>query len=284
MTRRRRAPRPPTGLGRRPRPGAMPRTVAGRPGARPRWSRLLGHRLVPAVGVLTWAIGLGVRRRQHRGPAPRAGPRSSAWSPRSCCGSASCCSASRCPSRSIAALGLPLIAVVAVSLVGTLVFTTWLGQPDGAEPGPEPAHRHRHRHLRRLGHRGDGGHRRRRRGGRHRRDRDGDAVRDHGPGRCCRCCRAPRAQRPAVRRLGRGQRPRGRPGGRRGQPGRGRRARHRGRRQAHPGRDARARRGRRQRHPAGRVARRRHRGRRGHRSCRCSCSASSPASRCAAPA
>ena len=89
--------------------------------------------------------------------------------------------------------------------------------------------------------------------------------------------------RPAVRHLGRGQRPRGRPGGGRGQPRRRRRRRDRGRRQADPRRDAGTGRGRRQRHPADEVVRRLRGRRAARRSCPCSCSASSRASRSAAP-
>ena len=57
----------------------------------------LGHRLVPAVGVLTWSIGLGVVAANIgicRATASRRWPSS----PRSSFAWASSCSASRCPS------------------------------------------------------------------------------------------------------------------------------------------------------------------------------------------
>ena len=87
---------------------------------------LLAHRLVPAVGVLTWAVGLGVAAanlnvlpaacRTALGPLTkkllRVGVTLLGFS---------------VSLGAIAALGAPVIAIVAATLVGTLAFTTWLG-------------------------------------------------------------------------------------------------------------------------------------------------------------
>jgi uncharacterized integral membrane protein (TIGR00698 family) len=94
---------------------------------------LLAHQLVPAVGVLTWAIGLGVlaantRLLPSQGVAPlarvtkrllRAGIVLLGFS---------------VSFGAITALGLPVIAVVATSLVATLAVTTWVGRRLGLSP------------------------------------------------------------------------------------------------------------------------------------------------------
>ena len=150
----------------------------------------LGHRLVPAVGVLTWSIGLGVvaanlgvlPRQRHRaaGPGHQEAP-----------------ARRHRPARLLGLVRLDRRARPPAHRrrrrePGRHPRGHDLARAaDGPQPGQEPAHRHRHRDLRGLGHRGDGGHRRRRRGGRHRRDRDGDAVRHLRARRCCRCSRVP---------------------------------------------------------------------------------------------
>jgi uncharacterized integral membrane protein (TIGR00698 family) len=87
---------------------------------------VLGHAVVPQVGVLTWAIGLGVAAANLRVlPQPEV-KRLGAVTKRLLRIGIVLLGFSVSFS-SIAAMGLPLVAVVAVSLVGTLVFTTWLG-------------------------------------------------------------------------------------------------------------------------------------------------------------
>ena len=87
----------------------------------------LGHRLVPAVGVLTWSIGLGVVA-ANIGVLPRAGVTPLARVTKKLLSVGIVLLGFAVSFGSIAALGLPLIAVVAVSLVATLVVTTWIGR------------------------------------------------------------------------------------------------------------------------------------------------------------
>jgi uncharacterized integral membrane protein (TIGR00698 family) len=118
------------------------------PAAEPRWRGLalvglvlalglggafLGHRLVPAVGVLTWAIGLGVLA-ANTGLLPRRGIAPLAVVTKKLLRVGIVLLGFAVSFGSIAALGLPLIAVVAVSLVATLVVTTWLGRRLGLSP------------------------------------------------------------------------------------------------------------------------------------------------------
>jgi uncharacterized integral membrane protein (TIGR00698 family) len=91
---------------------------------------LLGHQLVPAVGVLTWAIALGVVA-ANVGVLPETGSRQLGLVTKRLLRVGIVLLGFSVSFASIAALGLPLIAVVAVSLVGTLLFTTWLGQRMG---------------------------------------------------------------------------------------------------------------------------------------------------------
>ena len=93
----------------------------------------LGHRFVPAVGVLTWAIGLGVVA-ANIGVLPRSGTASLARVTKKLLRVGIVLLGFSVSFGSIAALGLPLIAVVAVSLVGTLVVTTWVGRRMGLSP------------------------------------------------------------------------------------------------------------------------------------------------------
>ena len=93
----------------------------------------LGHRLVPAVGVLTWSIGLGVVA-ANIGVLPRRGIAPLARVTKKLLRVGIVLLGFSVSFGSIAALGLPLIAVVAVSLVGTLVVTTWVGRRMGLSP------------------------------------------------------------------------------------------------------------------------------------------------------
>jgi uncharacterized integral membrane protein (TIGR00698 family) len=88
---------------------------------------VLGHWLVPPVGVLTWAIALGVVAANARLlPATVAGQVAPVT--RRLLRVGIVLLGFSVSFASIAALGLPLIALVAGSLVGTLTFTVWLGR------------------------------------------------------------------------------------------------------------------------------------------------------------
>lgn len=91
---------------------------------------VLGHHLVPQVGILTWSIALGVAA-ANLGLLPRSGARQLGLVTRKLLRVGIVLLGFSVSFASIAALGLPLIAVVAASLVGTLVFTTWLGRRMG---------------------------------------------------------------------------------------------------------------------------------------------------------
>ena len=93
----------------------------------------LGHRLVPAVGVLTWSIGLGVVA-ANVGILPRRGGAALAVVTKKLLRVGIVLLGFSVSFGSIAALGLPLVAVVAASLVGTLVVTTWVGRRMGLSP------------------------------------------------------------------------------------------------------------------------------------------------------
>jgi uncharacterized integral membrane protein (TIGR00698 family) len=91
---------------------------------------VLGHLLVPAVGILTWSIALGVAA-ANLGLLPGAGARQLGAMTKKLLRVGIVLLGFSASFASITALGLPLIAVVAVSLAGTLVFTTWLGRRMG---------------------------------------------------------------------------------------------------------------------------------------------------------
>jgi uncharacterized integral membrane protein (TIGR00698 family) len=93
----------------------------------------LGHRLVPAVGVLTWSIGLGVLAANVRVLPRRAGA-SLARVTKKLLRVGIVLLGFSVSFGSITALGLPVIAVVAVTLVTTLVVTTWVGRAVGLSP------------------------------------------------------------------------------------------------------------------------------------------------------
>ena len=94
---------------------------------------VLGHRLVPQVGILTWGICLGTLV-GNIGVLPRTGAMQLGLFSKTLLQVGIVllgCSASVA---SITALGLPLLAVIAVSVVSTLLFTTWLGTRLGLSP------------------------------------------------------------------------------------------------------------------------------------------------------
>jgi uncharacterized integral membrane protein (TIGR00698 family) len=91
---------------------------------------VLGHLLVPQVGILTWAIGLGVAA-ANLGLLPRAASTLLAPVTKKLLRVGIVLLGFSVSFASITALGLPLIAIVAGSLVGTLVLTTWLGRRMG---------------------------------------------------------------------------------------------------------------------------------------------------------
>jgi len=88
---------------------------------------LTGHRLVPQVGTLTWAIGLGVTV-ANLGLLPSAVNRTLGRMTKRLLRIGIVLLGFSVSFASIAALGPRLIAVVVTSLVGTLTFTTWLGR------------------------------------------------------------------------------------------------------------------------------------------------------------
>jgi uncharacterized integral membrane protein (TIGR00698 family) len=94
---------------------------------------VLGHHLVPQVGILTWAIGLGVLA-GNIGALPQIATEQLGLITRKLLRAGIVLLGFSVSIASITALGLPLIAVVAVSLVGSLVFTTWLGRRMGLSP------------------------------------------------------------------------------------------------------------------------------------------------------
>jgi uncharacterized integral membrane protein (TIGR00698 family) len=87
----------------------------------------LGHALVPQAGVLTLAIGLGVVA-ANVGLVPRSSAHSIGLITKKLLRVGIVLLGFSVSFASIAALGLPVIAVIAVSVAGTLAFTTWLGR------------------------------------------------------------------------------------------------------------------------------------------------------------
>jgi uncharacterized integral membrane protein (TIGR00698 family) len=94
---------------------------------------LLAHRVVPQVGILTWAIGLGVLV-GNIGVLPQRGAKQLGLVTKRLLRMGIVLLGFSVSFASVAALGLPLIAVVAVGLVSTLVFTTWIGNRMGLRP------------------------------------------------------------------------------------------------------------------------------------------------------
>ena len=94
----------------------------------------LGHLLLPAVGVLTWAIGLGVAATNLGLLPAAAAPRLGSLTKRLLRVGVVLLGFS-VSFASIAALGLPMVALVAGVLVSTVLFTLWLGRKAGVS-GP----------------------------------------------------------------------------------------------------------------------------------------------------
>jgi uncharacterized integral membrane protein (TIGR00698 family) len=86
----------------------------------------LGHRLVPSVGVLTWAVALGVVA-ANTGLLPAAGQAGLAPLTRRLLRAGVALLGFSISLASIAALGFPVTAIVVVTLVATLLGTVWLG-------------------------------------------------------------------------------------------------------------------------------------------------------------
>jgi uncharacterized integral membrane protein (TIGR00698 family) len=87
---------------------------------------VVGHRLVPQVGILGWAICLGTLV-GNIGVLPRTGAKQLGLFSRTLLQVGIVLLGFSTSFAAIAALGLPLIGVVAVSMMSTLVFTIWLG-------------------------------------------------------------------------------------------------------------------------------------------------------------
>ena len=94
---------------------------------------LLGHWLVPQVGLLTWGICLGTLV-GNIGVLPRIGARHLGLLSKVLLQAGIVLLGFSASFASITALGLPLLAVIAVSVVSTLLFTTWLGTRMGLSP------------------------------------------------------------------------------------------------------------------------------------------------------
>ena len=94
---------------------------------------LLAHQLVPGVGVLTWAIGLGVLAANTR-LLPKQGVAPLARVTKRMLRAGIVLLGFSVSFGAIAALGLPTIGVVATSLVATLAVTTWAGRRLGLSP------------------------------------------------------------------------------------------------------------------------------------------------------
>ncbi len=94
---------------------------------------LLGHWLVPQVGILTWGICLGTLV-GNIGVLPRSGARHLGLFSKTLLQVGIVLLGFSASFASITALGLPLLAVIAVSVVSTLLFTTWLGTRLGLSP------------------------------------------------------------------------------------------------------------------------------------------------------
>ena len=95
---------------------------------------VLGHWLVPEVGILTWGICLGTLV-GNLGVLPRARAQQLGLFSKTLLQVGIVLLGFSASLTSITALGLPLLAVVAASVVGTLLLTTWLGTRMGLSRG-----------------------------------------------------------------------------------------------------------------------------------------------------
>ena len=93
----------------------------------------LGHRFVPKVGVLTWAVGLGMMAANLR-LIPAAGKRALGLITKRLLRVGIVLLGFAVSFHAIAALGLSTIGVVAFALASTLIFTTWFGRRLGLSP------------------------------------------------------------------------------------------------------------------------------------------------------
>lgn len=88
---------------------------------------MLAHRFVPAVGVLTWSVALGLVA-ANTGLLPRVATKSLAGVTKRLLRVGIVLLGFSVSFAAIAALGLPLLGVVAGSLATTLVVTSWIGR------------------------------------------------------------------------------------------------------------------------------------------------------------
>jgi len=86
-----------------------------------------GHLLVPQVGVLTWAVGLGVVA-ANAGLLPASARPALNWLTRRLLRVGVVLLGFSISFAAVAALGLPVVALTAGTLVSTLAFTTWLAR------------------------------------------------------------------------------------------------------------------------------------------------------------
>jgi uncharacterized integral membrane protein (TIGR00698 family) len=93
----------------------------------------LAHRLVPQVGILTWSVALGLVA-SNVGLLPSRVRESLARPTKKLLRIGIVLLGFAVSFSAVAALGLPLAGVVAVSLVSTLLFTAWLGRRMGLSP------------------------------------------------------------------------------------------------------------------------------------------------------
>lgn len=94
---------------------------------------VLAHRFVPAVGVLTWSVALGLVA-ANTGLLPRTATTSLAGVTRRLLRVGIVLLGFSVSFAAIAALGLPLLGVVAGSLATTLAVTSWIGRRLGLSP------------------------------------------------------------------------------------------------------------------------------------------------------
>jgi uncharacterized integral membrane protein (TIGR00698 family) len=87
----------------------------------------VGHRLAPQVGVLTWAVGTGIVA-ANLGLLPAAARPGLAMLTRKLLRIGVTLLGFSISLSAVAALGAPVVAVVAVTLVATLLFTVWLAR------------------------------------------------------------------------------------------------------------------------------------------------------------
>jgi uncharacterized membrane protein YadS len=89
--------------------------------------------MVPAVGVLTWSVGLGVAA-ANTGLLPRSARPALTWATRRLLRLGVVLLGFSISFASVAALGVPVMVLTAGTLVATLVFTTWLARRLGVGP------------------------------------------------------------------------------------------------------------------------------------------------------